>query len=160
MTASSQSPGLIPVWLRLRLGPERDFTAETGLEHREKLDYIRVHGYIVNMKQVTQMFKALSNETRLRILGLLLQGELCVCDLVAVLNLPQSTISRHLAYLKNSGLVEDRREGVWMHYRLKQTARTDLANLLSAAVVQLSQIKKDRERLCKHLARKQSTVCS
>ncbi len=112
------------------------------------------------MKQVTQMFKALSNETRLRILGLLLQGELCVCDLVAVLNLPQSTISRHLAYLKNSGLVEDRREGVWMHYRLKQTARTDLANLLSAAVVQLSQIKKDRERLCKHLARKQSTVCS
>ncbi|MHB8168372.1 MAG: ArsR/SmtB family transcription factor [Thermoleophilia bacterium] len=112
------------------------------------------------MKQATQTFKALSDETRLRILGLLLQGELCVCYLVVVLNLPQSTISRHLSYLKNSGLVEDRREGVWMHYQLKKSAQTDLANLLNVTVVQLSQIKKDRERLRKHLARKQSTVCS
>jgi ArsR family transcriptional regulator len=130
------------------------------LQAEKPLDYIRLPEYTVYMKQATQTFKALSDETRLRILGLLLQGELCVCDLVVVLNLPQSTISRHLSYLKNSGLVEDRREGVWMHYQLKKSAQTDLANLLNVTVVQLSQIKKDRERLRKHLARKQSTVCS
>jgi len=64
------------------------------------------------------MFKALSDETRLRILCLLLEGELCVCDIMAVLQLPQSTISRHLAYLKNSGWVDDRRCGVWMYYSI------------------------------------------
>ena len=70
------------------------------------------------MKKTTQIFKALSDETRLSILALLQQGELCVCDLMAVLELPQSTVSRHLAYLKNAGLVEDRRQGRWMFYRL------------------------------------------
>jgi ArsR family transcriptional regulator len=64
------------------------------------------------------MFKALSDETRLRILCLLLEGELCVCDLMEVLQLPQSTVSRHLAYLKNSGWVDDRRCGVWMYYSI------------------------------------------
>jgi ArsR family transcriptional regulator len=64
------------------------------------------------------MFKALSDETRLRILCLLLDGELCVCDLMAVLKLPQSTVSRHLSYLKNVGWIEDRRCGVWMYYSL------------------------------------------
>jgi len=70
------------------------------------------------MKYTAQMFKALADETRLRILCLLLEGELCVCDLMAVLQLPQSTVSRHLAYLKNSGWVDDRRCGVWMYYSI------------------------------------------
>ena len=72
------------------------------------------------MKKLAQTFKALSDETRLRILTLLTHGELCVCDLMAVLLLPQSTVSRHLAYLRNSGLIADRRDGVWMYYRLEQ----------------------------------------
>nr|HXK57067.1 metalloregulator ArsR/SmtB family transcription factor [Gammaproteobacteria bacterium] len=55
------------------------------------------------MKVIARLFKALSDETRLRILCLLLEGELCVCDIMAVLQLPQSTVSRHLAYLKNAG---------------------------------------------------------
>ena len=63
------------------------------------------------MKQAAKIFKALSDETRLRILALLSQRELCVCDLMAVLDLPQSTVSRHLAYLRNAGWVEDRRQG-------------------------------------------------
>lgn len=50
---------------------------------------------------------------------LLLNGELCVCDLMAILGEPQSKLSRHLAYLKNSGIVTSRRVGVWMHYALK-----------------------------------------
>ena len=72
------------------------------------------------MKNVAHIFKALSDETRLRILTLLSSGELCVCDLMAALDLPQSTVSRHLAYLRNAGLVADERRGVWMFYRLKQ----------------------------------------
>ncbi len=70
------------------------------------------------MKETAQIFKALADETRLRILALLIEGELCVCEIMAALELPQSTISRHLAYLRNSGWVSDRRQGVWMYYRL------------------------------------------
>jgi len=74
------------------------------------------------MEQLVQFFKALSDETRLRIMMLLTQGELCVCDLMVVLDEPQSKVSRHLAYLKHSGLTNSKRAGVWMHYRLKEPA--------------------------------------
>ncbi len=70
------------------------------------------------MQTQARIFKALADETRLRILALLIEGELCVCEIMAALELPQSTISRHLAYLRNSGWVQDRRQGVWMYYRL------------------------------------------
>jgi ArsR family transcriptional regulator len=70
------------------------------------------------MKTTAQLFKALSDETRLRILSLLMNGEVCVCDIMAALDLPQSTVSRHLSYLRNSGWVDDRRCGVWMYYSL------------------------------------------
>ncbi|MBT0664280.1 metalloregulator ArsR/SmtB family transcription factor [Geobacter pelophilus] len=73
------------------------------------------------MKHLTQTIKALSDPIRLRIVLLLqAEGELCVCDLMAVLKLPQSTVSRHLAYLKRSCWVDTRRQGVWMHYALSQ----------------------------------------
>ena len=65
-----------------------------------------------------QIFRAFADRTRLRILHLLLEGELCVCDLVRVLQLSQPKVSRHLAYLRKAGLVRARREGLWMHYRL------------------------------------------
>ncbi len=70
------------------------------------------------MKTTALWFKAYSEEIRLRILALLGAGELCVCDLMAVLELPQSTVSRHLAYLRNAGLVEGRRQDAWVYYRL------------------------------------------
>ena len=73
------------------------------------------------MKHLAQTIKALSDPIRLRIVLLLqAEGELCVCDLMAVLKLPQSTISRHLAYLKRSCWVDTRRQGVWMHYTLSR----------------------------------------
>jgi ArsR family transcriptional regulator len=87
---------------------------------KHKVDYIRKGGYINHMKDDAKTFKALADETRLRILVLLLKGELCVCELIAALELPQSTVSRHLAYLKNAGWLEDRRQGVWMYYRLNR----------------------------------------
>jgi ArsR family transcriptional regulator, arsenate/arsenite/antimonite-responsive transcriptional repressor len=74
------------------------------------------------MEQLAQLYKALSEETRLRIMMLLTQGELCVCDIQAVLDEPQSKVSRHLAYLKHSGLVTSKRVGVWMHYLIKESA--------------------------------------
>jgi ArsR family transcriptional regulator len=73
------------------------------------------------MKHLAQTLKALSDPIRLRIILLLQsEGELCVCDLMAVLGLPQSTVSRHLAYLKRSCWVDTRREGVWMYYQLSR----------------------------------------
>jgi ArsR family transcriptional regulator len=71
------------------------------------------------MEQVVQVFRALSEEMRLRILMLLTHGELCVCDLMNIFEETQSKVSRHVAYLKHSGLVKGKRVGVWMHYSLK-----------------------------------------
>jgi ArsR family transcriptional regulator len=73
------------------------------------------------MNHLAQTIKALSDPIRLRIVLLLqAEGELCVCDLMAVLKLPQSTVSRHLAYLKRSCWVDTRRQGVWMHYTISR----------------------------------------
>jgi ArsR family transcriptional regulator, arsenate/arsenite/antimonite-responsive transcriptional repressor len=71
------------------------------------------------MKAEARLFKSLADETRLKILWLLMgQEELCVCDVMRTLGITQSKASRHLRYLFNVGLVNDRREGVWMNYRL------------------------------------------
>lgn len=72
------------------------------------------------MKRTATLFKALADTTRLRILLLIAtEGRLCVCDIMAALALPQSTVSRHLAYLRGAGWLEDRREGVWVYYSLR-----------------------------------------
>lgn len=73
------------------------------------------------MSLPVEIFKSLSDLTRLRIVILLTHGRLCVCDLVEVLSLPQSTISRHMAKLKASKLVKDYRKGRWIHYSLEKT---------------------------------------
>jgi len=81
-----------------------------------------------------QLFRALSDDTRLRILGLLAAGEVCVCDIHGALDLPQSTVSRHLAYLRKSGLAAARRDGLWMHYRLQMPSDPGSAKVLKAAL--------------------------
>jgi ArsR family transcriptional regulator len=70
------------------------------------------------MQNLLGIFKALSEETRLRILKLLEQGELCVCDIVAALHMVQPKVSFHLAALKEAGFIKDRKQGKWTHYRL------------------------------------------
>jgi ArsR family transcriptional regulator, arsenate/arsenite/antimonite-responsive transcriptional repressor len=83
------------------------------------------------MKHLALTLKALSDPIRLRIILLLqAEGELCVCDLMAVLGLPQSTVSRHLAYLKRSCWVDTRRQGLWMHYTLSRESCTICRELL------------------------------
>ena len=70
------------------------------------------------MKETLELFKALADETRLRIINLLYERELCVCDVMAVLEISQSKASRHLICLKHAGLLSDRREAQWMHYSI------------------------------------------
>jgi ArsR family transcriptional regulator, arsenate/arsenite/antimonite-responsive transcriptional repressor len=106
-------------------------------------------------KQMTAMetlFKALADETRLRILGLLLSGEVCVCDIHESLKIPQSKTSRHLAYLRRSGLVETRRSGLWIHYRLGRFGDPVLGAVVDAvrhALTHVDVVRKDAERLMK-----------
>ncbi len=106
-------------------------------------------------KQVLAMerlFKALGDATRLRILGLLLTGEVCVCDIHESLKIPQSKASRHLAYLRRSGLVETRREGLWVHYRIGRLADPVLAAIADAlrhALIHVDTVHRDAERLQK-----------
>lgn len=71
------------------------------------------------MEDLLSVFKALSEETRLRIIKLLEAGELCVCDLVAALNMSQPKVSFHLNVLKEAGLIKDRKQGKWSHYRIE-----------------------------------------
>ncbi len=70
------------------------------------------------MKNVLNALKALSDETRLRIINLLYEKELCVCDIMEVLQINQTKTSRHLSYLKSSGLVSDRKQAQWVYYSL------------------------------------------
>jgi ArsR family transcriptional regulator, arsenate/arsenite/antimonite-responsive transcriptional repressor len=109
-------------------------------------------------KQLVEMetlFKALGDATRLRILGLLLTGEVCVCDIHESLKIPQSKASRHLAYLRRTGLVATRRDGLWIHYRLGTLADPVLAAIGKAvrhALAQVDSVHRDTERLQKRMA--------
>src|SRR5258705_1550050 len=104
-------------------------------------------------KQLVEMetlFKALADATRLRIFGLLLRGEVCVCDIHETLKIPQPKASRHLAYLRRSGLVDTRREGLWIHYRLGKLPDPVMAAIVDAvrhALSHLDMVNKDAERL-------------
>jgi len=85
------------------------------------------------MKALSTLFKALSDETRLQMLALLLRrGELCVCDVVGALGITQSKASRHLRYLAHAGLVCDRRNAVWVYYRVNGAPAVEAAAMLSA----------------------------
>jgi ArsR family transcriptional regulator, arsenate/arsenite/antimonite-responsive transcriptional repressor len=100
--------------------------------------------------QTNTIFRALSDRTRLRILHLLQDGELCVCHLVAVLDSPQPTVSRHLAYLRKAGLVVARKEGLWMHYRLtapRSKSRKMLLACLAQSFREEEEFANDGERL-------------
>lgn len=113
------------------------------------------------MENIALMFQSLDDETRLRILTLLLHGEeLCVCDLVAVLRLPQSTVSRQLSLLKNAGWLKDRREGVWIHYSINPSLspiQQFLIPVLKNFLVATEQARNDLEML---RARKGGECCA
>jgi ArsR family transcriptional regulator len=108
-----------------------------------------------------QMFKALGDETRLRMLGLLTHGELCVCDIMEVLKLPQSTASRHLAYLKNAKWVSGVRRGKWMYYQLDLGIMNDsVHNRIVYYLAGLEEVKADHQTLVCFLKNKNSQSCN
>jgi ArsR family transcriptional regulator len=100
--------------------------------------------------RVDVMFRAFSDRTRLRILHMLRGGELCVCDIVEVLGVPQPKASRHLAYLRKAGLVEARKEGLWSYYRLTPSRNNfhgKLLECLECCFQDVSELAKDAQRL-------------
>ena len=104
------------------------------------------------LEELEGFFKALGDSTRLRILGLLLNGEVCVCDIHDSLKTSQPKVSRHLAHLRAAGLVETRREGVWIHYRLAQLPdplRATVATAVQHMLSHVDVVQKDAARLQK-----------
>ena len=100
------------------------------------------------MNELATIFKALSDVTRLRIIKLLEQGELCVCDITAALDMVQPKVSFHLNALKEAGLIRDRKQGRWIHYSLDTSDM--FKRFLVLAVIEktpLDAIQKDRKRL-------------
>ena len=84
---------------------------------------------MVKETSIALLFKALADQTRLRLINLIGDDEICVCFFVEVLKTNQPKISRHLAYLKRAGVVAARREGKWMHYRLVEPADPHAARI-------------------------------
>lgn len=88
----------------------------------EQIDHINgLMGHLPseqNLYQDAELLKALSDVTRLKMVHLLREGELCVCEIMYALDKPQSTVSHHLNLLKNAGLIKWRKEGIWTHYQL------------------------------------------
>jgi ArsR family transcriptional regulator len=120
-------------------------------------------GYVRFMETTAEQLKALSDPTRLRIIHLLAKDELCVCDLMEALRLPQSTISRHMSFLKHAKWATARRSGKWMYYRLalpENPLQQGVLKLLQAELPSLPMAKEDKQRLCNHLATKQSGDCA
>jgi ArsR family transcriptional regulator, arsenate/arsenite/antimonite-responsive transcriptional repressor len=98
------------------------------------------------------LFKALADRTRLRLINLIGEDEICVCFLVEVLKTNQPKISRHLAYLRRAGIVISRREGKWMHYRITEPPETYAANVFREVRRWLANdagMQRDRSRLLK-----------
>lgn len=103
------------------------------------------------MKDAVVLFKALADPTRLRIVLLLRQRELCVCELMFILRMEQSRVSHHMRVLREAGLAEDVREGRWIIYRVPKAAEPLLEDLLSGAlrdrIGQSGEVEADRRKL-------------
>lgn len=99
-----------------------------------------------------QFFAALADTTRLRLLNLMSEGEVCVCHLADTLGTNDPKISRHLAYLRRAGLVSGRRDGKWMHYSIREPREPHAREVLAATLRMLRDDKameRDRKRLLK-----------
>ncbi|TET39920.1 MAG: metalloregulator ArsR/SmtB family transcription factor [Dehalococcoidia bacterium] len=102
------------------------------------------------MRELIKVFKALSDETRMRMLKLLSEGELCVCEIMQAMEISQSRASRNLGILKEAGLLKDRRDGQWVHYSLNKEGTayySTLLELLNNSLNDDKTILKDKENL-------------
>src|SRR3982074_1587311 len=100
--------------------------------------------------KLESLFKALADRTRLRLISLIGDSEVCVCFFVAILKVSQPKISRHLAYLRRAGIVAARREGKWMHYRRAEPPDEHAARIfreVRASLAEHPEFQRDREKL-------------
>jgi|GEM_PF-202948 len=127
------------------------------------IDDLELIRYFRQMQTTSEIYKSLADETRLRLLVLLQgQSEYCVCDLMHALDMPQSTVSRHLAYLKKNHWVQDRRGGVWMYYSMKKELEPFLRAQLVLIISTLAgteTCRADQERLASYLKTKDAGAC-
>ena len=102
------------------------------------------------MRELTRVFNALSDETRLRMLKLLSERELCVCEIMQAMGISQTRASRNLGILRDAGLLVDRREGQWVHYSLSEHALSSFSKLIELvedSLVSDEIILKDKKKL-------------
>jgi len=100
--------------------------------------FVKEHSRTFDM---ARLFAALADPTRLRLLNLMAGREVCVCYFVAILRQAQPKISRHLAYLRRAGIVSARREGKWMHYRIRWPEDSTAVSILNAVLRSLAESK-------------------
>src|SRR5436309_10946388 len=106
----------------------------------------------LEVRPVSRLFKALGDDTRLRIVALLSHGDLCVCHLERALGLSQPNVSRQLGILRAAGIVEDRRQGTWVYYRLLPQENADRKRQLETLLGTFTRrdvLRRDVERLVK-----------
>jgi ArsR family transcriptional regulator len=106
----------------------------------------------IDVRPISRLFKALGDETRLRIVALLSHGELCVCHIEDALAISQPNASRHLGILRNAGIVEPRRNGNWVYYRLVEQTEEECRRHMKTLVEGFSKqarVRGDVERLLK-----------
>jgi ArsR family transcriptional regulator len=116
------------------------------------------------MKSFTRLLAALTDPTRLRLVQLLLREELCVCELVDALQVPQYKVSRHLSRLRGVGLVEARRNGRWIYYSIGRQGRLntfhrDLLRVMDVHLDGVPAVRKDDLRLSRRLALRRAGRC-
>jgi ArsR family transcriptional regulator len=107
---------------------------------------------VTKSQPIDRIFRALADPTRLRLLNLMAEQEICVCYFTEVIGAPQPKISRHLAYLRRAGIVAARREGKWMHYKLAVPPNPHAAAILKSVLHALQQ-DKELQRDCQRLNR-------
>lgn len=115
------------------------------------------------MRDMLDVLKALADENRMRALCALRGGELCVCQIIALLELAPSTVSKHLSVLRSARLVDSRKEGRWMHYRLSKEHRSPstgkMLALLFEDMVRTDRMAEDRKRLKKICDEGMESLC-
>ena len=113
------------------------------------------------MRNSIKAFKALSDETRLRVLNLILERECCVCEIMQALEISQSKASRHLSALYDAGFLKFRKEGLWSLYSVDESMEDGLSDMVSAvkkSLIENKEAKVDRERL--KTTKRTGTVCT
>lgn len=116
----------------------------------------------VDLTDLDALFKGFADPTRLRVLNLLVAGELCVCDIVEILTLPQPAVSRHLAYLRRMGLVDATREWKFAHYRLaepRNAVHRNLMNCVRSCFTGVTSLDTERARAVARVAERTAAPC-